>query len=81
MLDAPWQIMAAIGLLSLAACGPEISDLRLRCPASLRAYSEALQLEAADELAGLPPDAALGQMISDYGQLRAELRGAGCLLR
>ena len=61
-----------IGLLAtmcLAGCGTTISS----CP-PLRSYTPEFQERAAAELAGLPADSALAEMIADYGQLRDRLR-------
>jgi hypothetical protein len=43
------------------------------CPQP-KEYSQELQNQAADELDALPPGAALGQMMTDYGEERAALR-------
>jgi hypothetical protein len=53
----------------LAACATTISS----CP-PIRNYPPAFQDRAAAELAALPSDSALGEMIADYKQLRDRVR-------
>jgi hypothetical protein len=66
--------LAIAATVLLAGCAAAGSDGPL-CPA-LVPYSPAMQQQAADELAALPPDSVLARMIEHYGELRARIRGA-----
>jgi hypothetical protein len=66
--------LAIAATVLLAGCATAGSDGPL-CPA-LVPYPAHVQIQAADELAALPPDSVLARLIDDYGELRARIRGA-----
>lgn len=57
--------------LCLAACGTATSDMA--CPPVVP-YDRAFLARAADELAALPPGAALDVMLADYAVMRDQAR-------
>ena len=67
MRSSTWNGLLAT--ICLVGCATTISS----CP-PLRAYTPAFQERAAAELAGLPAESALAEMIADYGQLRDRVR-------
>ena len=67
MSNSRWIVL--LGTMFLAACTTTVSS----CP-PIREYPPAFQDRAAAELAALPPDSPLGEMIADYKQLRDRVR-------
>jgi hypothetical protein len=59
--------------MPLAACQTAPSEPVTRCP-PLTSYSAAFQRLAAEELKALPPGAALGILVVDYGKIRDACR-------
>ena len=57
-----WLTSCATGSSEIVVCPPIIE------------YTEAFQMEAAEELAGLPSDSAVLVLVQDYGQLRDRVR-------
>lgn len=66
-------ISAAMAAL-LTGCGGVNTSVVYRCPGGIAAYSPERQQRAAEELAKLPGDSAVAEMIDDYGELRARCR-------
>lgn len=62
--------LLSVGLLT--ACNQAPSDPVLP---PLKEYTRAEQAQAAGELKALPEGSVLARMVSDYGLLRAQLRG------
>lgn len=57
---------------SMSACAPDAFNLN-PCPPVV-AYRQEVQIQAADELQALPPDAVLRRMMSDYAVMREQAR-------
>ena len=62
--------------VSLAACVTAPSEKRTgrTCP-SVVEYSAEFQTQVADELARLPEDSAIVELLSDYASMREQVRG------
>ena len=62
--------LAAFAVLSGCATAPQYVST---CPVA-PVYSRAFEVQAANELAFLPPNSNIATMLSDYGKLRKETR-------
>lgn len=74
-LIAPLLLTACVGQASEPPLPRIVTVRRPVCP-PLKIYQADAQRRAADTLQNLPRDDPLGDMIVDYGQLRAALRAA-----
>ena len=64
-------------MLWLGACAMGGSDMTLSVCPPVMAYSQAELDRAADEIEGLPKEAILTGMLSDYAVLREQVRACG----
>lgn len=67
------RILLLIATAFLTACAQGDFENSAGCP-TLYPYSDEVQGRAAEELASLPAGSVLGDMISDYGVVRNEIR-------
>ncbi len=67
----------ALATSLLAACATATSERVTGVCTPVPAYGPDLRARAADELALLPPDSAIEELLRDYAVLRAQLRACG----
>lgn len=64
---------AALALAAMLLTGCAVATSDGACPVEVK-YSSAFQMQLAAELEALPPGAALGVAMADYGRLRDQTR-------
>jgi hypothetical protein len=74
----PPAVAPMIAMLWLSACTTAGSDVQAPCPPAVE-YSATDQVRAAAEISGMPEGAMAVRMLSDYADLRDQVRACMCL--